>query len=428
MRSLKEERRMILQMIEEGKITVDEGVALLEALERTRVKNEEATEQQAETNEESKVVQNQEDQNESGSSMEQELDEIRKLKKEKETGKEYSETYRRTPIVDIDLENLKHEIISKADKIRKEMSTQGRSMGTLLGELVEKIITKVKDIDFDFDFGNHIKVEREFTGTMPAGGIVELGTVNGSVKMIGWDRDEYRIEVKGWVRAENSTEAMVLLNECIHFDEDEEQLTLKINRRKGVKAALQVYLPDRLLKEIDVLTSNGSIHAEGLKIGDGKLETNNGSITLENCEGTNLLCVSSNGKIVMDGSNMNEVYVKTSNGAIRLSGIYNKVKCRSSNGGIRYVLKSPAEGNLDLKTTNGTIEVKVPSYEMKVQGELNTTFGSLECNLPNIEIVSAFKEVNQRTLRFQSTLEAGKTLDIACQTSNGAIRVYANED
>ncbi len=395
---MKEERRMILQMIEDGKITADEGIALLEALEKSQV--EEISNKTEHNNE----------------------------KQQKETGTDdHTDFIREEKSKDSSSNHAAFEDFSeKAKRFGEEMYEQSKTVGNKLGDLVERIITKVKDLDFDFDFSfaNMPKVEKVLVGTPPMSGVIDLTTVNGKVEITGWDEPEYRIEVSGAIRAEDQIEANAILNEILHVEETADSLTVGIEQRRGTKLSLEVYLPKQLLNDLKVKTSNGSIEIENINLDGAKLETNNGPIKLEGVESTGLYCETSNGRISIEDAMIDELYAKTSNGQVRLEGSMSKVKCFTSNGSIRYTLNEAREGELYFETTNGSIEVKLPFEGLIVDGELSTSFGSLDCTLPKMEIMSASKEIAHRHLRFKSSEDVvGAPFAIKCKTTNGGIRI-----
>lgn len=398
---MKEERRMILQMIEDGKITAEEGIALLEALEFS-AKKENSKEEGANEKEAYK---------ETYSEQKQE---------EKHNHYKYRDDY--GPSV----EDWKKDLKTTAEKLRDEFVAQGKTVGTKIGDLVEKVISKVKEMDFDFDFslGNAVKVEKVFMGTPPFEGVIELCTENGKIEIEGWDRSEYRIEAKAAIRADNEHEANQILNDLLLFLVDEQQLTLKAEPRRGTKVSFHVYLPNYLKNDLKIVTSNGAIELEEISIAAAKLVTSNGSITLEETKADHLSCETSNGKIEMKDAEIGELNAVTSNGAIRMEGSISRAKCKTSNGAIRYSLYQPAEGSIDLETSNGSIEVKLPTEGMMFQGYICTSFGSLESLLPKTEILSVSKEASNRHLRFKSVAEEGKSFNINCRTTNGAIRLH----
>lgn len=415
---MKDERRMILQMIEDGKITAEEGVALLEALEKSQLKEEDFTQSEShkQGNHQQHQSSHQHQFNQKHSKQEEQMGSndlsFDKLKKDiEELKKELNKT---------SFEDISH----TAKKIGEEVFEQSKTVGNKLGDLVERFITKVKDLDFDFSFGNMSKVEKVLVGMPPMSGVIDLTTINGKVEITGWDQPEYRIEVTGAIRSDNQLEANAILNEILHVEETDSALTLSVEQRKGTKISLEVYLPKQLLNDLKVRTSNGAIEMENINLEGGKLETNNGAILIESVQSTGLYCETSNGRITIEDSIIEELFAKTSNGSVRLDGTISKVKCYTSNGGIRYTLNEARAGGLDFDTTNGPIEVRVPHEGLIIDGDLTTSHGSLDCTLPKIEISSVAKEVSHRHLRFKSIEDVGAPFAIVCKTTNGGIRVH----
>jgi len=144
---MKDERKRILKLVEQGKLSVDEALTLIESLE----------------NNHSKSVAN--------SSFEEKV-------KFEETKKE---------------ESVNHKIHFAKEKIF---------------DFVDTSLKKIKDFDFDLNFGQSIEISHIFHQGEVDLKNMDIDVANGSIKIAAWDQPDVRIECQAKVfRVENSDKA-----------------------------------------------------------------------------------------------------------------------------------------------------------------------------------------------------------------------------
>lgn len=185
-------------------------------------------------------------------------------------------------------------------------------------------------------------VTEKFSQTYPltADGTVSLDSVNGTVEIVGWDRNEVSVEAEKSASSEDSLKRIE-----IAIDAAPDRVTIKTKlekkwfsfgfNRAEVRYKLRVPATASL-KKIDVVnadvhvrgvkcyvdldTVNGSIDAQGLAHG-GRFDTVNGSIRAEFSE------ISAQDRIVLDTVNGSATVTLPANAAFTL-------KADSVNGGI----------------------------------------------------------------------------------------------
>lgn len=329
-----------------------------------------------------------------------------------------------------EMEDLARDMRDKAEKLRKEMMGQGKTVGAKVGELLDRFIAKVKEIDFDFDLSmrNALRVERSFVGGLPEDGKVELETYDGNIQVVGWDQKEYRVDVKGWVKEENETEAVIAFQKLLEVEETEEGLKVKIKRERGVKGNLLLYLPRSWDGELEAVTVNGTIKLTQVEASQVKLGSSNGSVLVTESEGRELAMMTSNGGIEVNGALFTELTARTSNGGIRIEGVFTEANCQSVNGQIQYRLTQlPEEGMsaVDLVTTNGQIDLLLPKGNLAAGGRLVTLHGSLECLLPEVDLTQTTNEAHEREVSFATRNKADgeAAVEVYCKTTHGPIKV-----
>jgi len=176
-------------------------------------------------------------------------------------------------------------------------------------------------------------LEEPFEQTLSAEGVgsVKLGNTNGTVRVVGWERDEISVEATKKVRARNREEAEKIA----------EALRIEIGREDGVVRIETIY-PKRgdggFWSALfgGGVTGKMSVEYEVYVPGkmDLELHTTNGRVEVEEVSG--------------------EVATHTTNGRIVLRDVEGSVRARTTNGGVNIV---GLVGTFDVSTTNGSIEV-----------------------------------------------------------------------
>src|ERR1700719_38680 len=149
---MKEERKRILKMVEEGKLTVDEALTLLEELEKASATFEQKQQQ---------IVQ------------------------ELSTAVKFEEGKKEDPV---------HQ---------KFQSTKEK-----IFDFVDSALKKFKDLDFDLNFGQAVEISHIFYQADVFLKEIEMDVANGSLKIVPWDHKDVRIECEAKVyRVDNQEEA-----------------------------------------------------------------------------------------------------------------------------------------------------------------------------------------------------------------------------
>jgi Toastrack DUF4097 len=166
---------------------------------------------------------------------------------------------------------------------------------------------------------------------------------NGGIEVEGWDRDEVRLVARVRAEADDDAAARDLASEVrIVVDDEVRSSGPRGGRHESWSVSYRAWVPRRF---------------------DLDLESTNGGITVNDVQG----------RISLD----------TRNGGLHVAQLGGDVQGRTANGGLHVVLAGDAwdgEG-LDLRTTNGGVELEVPeSYNATL--EARTTNGGLRVDFP----------------------------------------------
>ncbi|MDZ7639657.1 MAG: DUF4097 family beta strand repeat-containing protein [Bryobacterales bacterium] len=245
------------------------------------------------------------------------------------------------------------------------------------------------DID---GFDTMSKVTEDFSHSYPLsdGATIEVFTKNGSVEILGWEKDT--VEIRGTKYARSREEL-----DRVKVDIAASPASLVIRSvfpdsrasGKGVRYVIRAPFKARVTT---VDSSNGHIRVEEMaKV--AKLDTSNGSITVRRSEGP-LVADTSNGSIQISDTK-GDLRLDSSNGRIEAEDVVGTVSADTSNGSIRVSLAEPAPGEtLRFDTSNGSIEVTMKRYAANPM-ILDSSNGSITLRIPeNINAMIAAETSN----------------------------------
>lgn len=382
---MQNERKRILTMLENGTITTDEALTLLEALGQND-KKKETNETAAPT-----VIPSQ-------SSTEEEP-----TNEQSSKGKEHSSE-------------------DFIEELRKDFTR----VGDRFMQFMQSAVDKVKAFDFESPFGQSTTIQH--TITKPAAQIEEIimDIDNGKVSIETNDEDTIRAEftVKSYQQKTEEETKQEFLNKLLFVNDDGvlriacDLKTFQVNMQLFIPKKEYAKLSARLLngsfkwregsaEKIQVKTANGKIEGFQLTCKDGEFETANGGISLFDVTGRTIEAEALNGRVYIDG-------------AVR------DVEAQSLNGHVVVTTTDIEAEKIEAKTVSGSVELYVPS-ELSLSGEISSNMGRLDLQLQDVDRTAEQEQLLQRSIRFKKDVEgAPNTLHLFGEAKTGSVLVCYN--
>lgn len=370
-KTMKEEKKRILKMVEEGKLTVDEAVTLLDELEKAQQTMEQKQEQ---------------------------------IVNELSTAVNFEETKKEDPLQ------------------AKYQSTKEK-----IFDFVDSALKKIKDFDFDLNFGQSVEISHIFHQGEVDLKNMDIDVANGSIKIAAWDQPDVRIECQAKVfRVENSDQARQNFLKDVIFSVENQKLLFK-TQQKWMKVESVIYVPKSQYERVRIRMFNGPVSGEVMDVSDLRVKTANGKINLDRINGNRAEVETANGKINIISSRFDNLEAETINGGINLEGDFIKVETQSFNGNISYKLTGNRTELIQAKATTGGIDLFVPEG-LPVNGELKTNLGGFNVQLVGVQVLEEKSEMIQKSLRFQSINHPEKMVKIYADTKTGSITIHKSQE
>jgi len=398
---MENERKRILNLVENGTISAEEAIVLLEALskekESTPVQNVpvpvSVKKDEKETTEEPTFEKYDKDQK-SKNSFE---DVFNNVFNNKETNKKMNEF----------INDLKQDLSQFSSKMMDLMNTT---------------FSKVKEFDFDFPFGEKVEFTRtyEFNADEIRG--IETDLPAGKIDVVKSDSDKIIIEAKVKTALVNHDEAKTT--------EDFEQQFIKLNDgkldittpSKMAQVSLQIALPEKHYDLVILRLLNGSVTATGLETKLLKVKTYNGPIKLDQTKFDTATINGGNAAIELRNIAGDDLEAETINGRIYIHGKLQEVEAESVNGTVVVTTTSETARKVKASTVAGSVEIYVPK-NVSLDGQVSTNFGKADIGLSDVTHHSEEDQFLSKTQVFRKIVEDAPTLKILGESRTGGIIV-----
>lgn len=375
---MNQDRKRILEMVQEGKLSAQEAIVLLDALEdgsAGAADAKPASQADAVSKAESKA------ESTGGTSWQQE--------KTKDSG-------------------------SGDDTFYSQMEQAGER----IFDFVNSALRKIKDIDWQIT--QSVEVPHVFQQADEQIDRIDIDVANGPVRLIAWDQQEVRVECQAKVyRVEDRDEGRSYFLDNTVFSQDHGLLCFA-TKSKWMRVETTAYIPRKMYKKVSVRVFNGEMTGELLESEHLIVKTTNGKVDLTGISGQKLDVDTVNGQIKVIDLNADKFEAETVNGAVDVKGFSRKAELKSFNGNINLTLDHTGTEIVEAKAVTGNININVPD-SATIDGEVRSNLGSYKLDLEGINVLHEKKEVIQKQMKFKRSGSDDQTMYLEADTKTGSV-------
>ncbi len=362
MNTMSEEKKIILRMLREGKITEDEALSLLESIKDTKKKNDYSQFSGFDTTQ----------------FVEKFAQAAAKIGKET---KEY-------------INNFDFEDISIKFKSNLEQKNKAERVVTenILGEENPKL---------------------------------EVINRNGKINIYSWDNEEVeaRADVRfddrfvsqnyGFIKIEREDNKII-----VRPDYDS-------TSARHFSMNITVAIPKKLFEEIKLESTNSSIDIKEIEANKLKVNSTNGTILLENSVAEIAEVSSTNAQIAAKGISGHELQINTTNGRIVISDVNSSdIDIHTTNGTIVVNGIKDNVRDINTSTNNGNISISIKDVFKPVKAKVKNHFKDIDTNNFADSIFANFVTEDGAMIAYSDGYnENNDKLDIQASTYNGTINI-----
>lgn len=391
---LMDERKRILKLVEDGTISAEEAINLLEALSKQK---ESAQVTPPSTYVEPVQTQGQEQQ----STYEQQDN------KRKATG----------------FEDLFSKLGSnkKMDELLHELRHDLSEFSGRMMTLMNTTLSKVKDFDVEFPFGEKTEFDKNYVFNVEEVKGFEIDIPNGRVTIE--KGSEQTIQVETHVKTsknESELETMERFTEgFVALKDDKIEIT---TQSKMAHVALRILVPEKHYDVFVIRLLNGGITLNDVDAKLFKVKTYNGSIKVENVNFEHADLQSANGSIEARGITGDDLEAETANGRVYIDGDVKEVEAESVNGHVVVTTTSKKPHKVKARTVAGSVELYVPK-DVSLDGQVTSNFGRTDVGLQDVTTRLEENQFLLKTLRFDKMIADAPVLKLVGESRTGSIIV-----
>lgn len=376
---MQNERKRILTMLENGTISMDEALTLLEAMEKKQ-----STTGSTQT-EEKKVF----------------------TEEESYTGN----TEGKDPSMDDFIEDIRKDFVTVGDRFMQFM---------------QSTVERMKGFDFDSPFGSGSTFHHTIVKQAEDLDEILVDVDHGSVSIHATENPEIRAEftVKSFNGRSEEDAKKEFLDKLI-FLKDEGKLRY-LSDLKLSQVNVDLFVPKQDYRKISVRLLNGHFNVQDVSVEQLYTKTANGKVDVERIDFKEAELEAGNGSIRMNDSTGETLEAETINGRVYVSGKLKDVEAKSLNGHVVVTTTDEAAQKIDAKTVSGSVELYIPS-DIALRGEISTNMGRLDLQLNDVSKTTEQEQFLHRTIIFNKDTEGGNApLHVHGEAKTGSVIVCYN--
>lgn len=358
---MQDEKKRILKLVEEGKLTASEAIALMEKLEENFIESKTAALST----------------------------EVKKPSSSSEESKTSHKTF---------------------------------SIGAKLFDLMDTAVKKVKEVDLDLNFGQSYDVKHIFQYKETEFTNLDIHLANGSLNIQPWNESDVRVECQSKVyRVDNQEEAKSAFHNHFECGVEGEKLFIRTDK-KTMKTNVTLNIPQKQYEKIRIKLFNGPVRGEHLKVTELNAKTTNGVVSFSSLIADKAGIETANGQIKLADYACGSIEAETINGMIELRGISQSLDLQSFNGNITAKITDPSIKSVYAKTTTGSVEFSIP-HGVEVKAELKSNLGSLAADLDEVVMIKEKSDTLQKEMYFKANQGQEHKLTLFTETKTGSIKL-----
>jgi DUF4097 and DUF4098 domain-containing protein YvlB len=371
---MQEERKRILDMVENGTITAQEALALLEEL-----------------------------------------------------GKQSS------PIISLEKEEPKQEQTHAKNKHQnadfiEDLKRDFTVMGERFMQFMQGTVDKMKDFDFEMPFGEPVVFEENLVKEQASFDDISVNIANGKIEIQPTEEAYAHATVK--VKSfKNSTEEEAKARFAEEFIFTTEGNKLRVySDMKTTSVQVMLFVPKKAYNHISARLFNGEFIAKNMEANSFKLKTTNGKITLDALTFKRADIETVNGAVQVQNVVGDSIEVETMNGRIYVDGKLKELEGSSVSGHVILTTKDKEARKIEGTAVAGTVELYVPK-DVSLKGETTTQIGKIDVQLADVTQLNQSEQLLNKRVGFTKIVDSeAEPLKVYGDAKTGSVLVRYTVD
>jgi DUF4097 and DUF4098 domain-containing protein YvlB len=393
-----DERKRILKLVENGTISAEEAIELLEALSQQKEPIQSTppsvytTPEQTTTNQESEFT-------------------FEEEKKRKTTG--FEDLFSKLGNKDVN---------KKVDELMQELRHDLSEFSGRMMTMMNTTLSKVKDFDVEFPFGEKVEFNKSYAFNAEEVRGFEIDIPNGRVT-VEKGTAEQNVLIEALVKTQKKETEYDTIEEFTEGLVELKDGKIEIaTQSKMSHVALHIVLPEKQYDVFIIRLLNGGITVNDSEAKLLKVKTYNGTVKIENVVFDHANLQSANGAIEARGIKGDDIEAETANGRIYIDGDVKEVEAESVNGHVVVTTTSSKAYKLKARTVAGSVELYIPK-NVALDGQVTSNLGRTDVGLTDVAIRTGEGQFLQKTCYFNKMVEDAPMLKLVGESRTGSIIV-----
>lgn len=400
------ERKRILTLVENGTITAEEAIVLLEKLGKTESSVNSNSVELPQVLEPTQY-ENTNHNTSSSANFDEE-------KKKSTTG--FEDIFGKA----FNSKDANGKVDDIVNELKKDLTEFGARMSTMLNTT----FSKVKGFESDIPFGEKFEFKNNYAFDVEEVKGLDIDIPNGKIEVFKTTEPFVTMDVTVKTtlqETEEKTKEQFLEN----FVKLYEGKLMVQTPSKFSQVQLKLGLPEKVLDILFIRSLNSKVEMDSLRAKILKVNLVNGSMNIRHAEFDHADLKTKNGSIETRFVQGEDLETETVNGRIYIEGNLKEVEAESVNGHIAVTMTNEKARKVKATTLAGSVELYVPNT-VGLDGKLLTNFGKIDLGLQDISNKSIDDAMLQKITYFDKVVEDANVLKIVAESRTGTVLVRYN--
>ena len=251
-----------------------------------------------------------------------------------------------------------------------------------------------------------------------AASVLTIKVANGDVKLKPWQESFVRIEGNYKLYGHFDEELEVALKERITLTDDNDSVQFLIDSKRVI-ADVTILVPEREYDYVSIHTLNALIRLKDIQGKDFMLKSQNGDVSAKHIQVTMVEAHVTNGHVKLLESSIRDAHVKVVNGHIVIDRPILSSKLSTVNGTVRVSKIDDTVQSVIASSVNGEVDCRlVPTTEFEAQ--LRTILGTIHHQGIEAEMIHSEKRVANRRVELRR-ITKGEPVRLELSTNLGKV-------
>lgn len=338
-----------------------------------------------------------------------------------------------TPIISLEKEEPKQGQTNSQSKqpntdFIDELKRDFTVMGERFMQFMQGTVDKMKEFEFEMPFGEPIVFEERLVKEVSEFEDISINIANGKIEIYPTDEAyaHATVRVKSFKNSTEEEAKARFANEFIFTTEGNKLRIYSEMKTTSVQVVLNV--PQQTYNHISARLFNGEFSAKNIKANSLKVKTTNGKVALDTLSFNRADIETVNGSVQVQQVEGESIEVETMNGRIYVDGKLKEVEGSSVSGHVILTTKDKNARKIEGTAVAGTVELYVPK-DVSLKGEATTQLGKIDVQLSDVTQLNQSEQLLNKKVGFTKVVESeNEPLRVYGDAKTGSVLVRYTVD